>query len=71
MAELTYHLLATEGLVVEPARGWARIEFSAIEVRKAVEVGANLAIKNEKVSVGEEESEGSKCLILYVIHSFG
>lgn len=63
MAELTYHLLPTEALVVEPAPGWARIGVSAMEVRKAVEVGgANLAIKKEQVPVREEESEESKCL---------
>lgn len=36
-----------------------------MEVRKAVEAGANLAIKKEQVYVGGEESRGS--IYLYVI----
>lgn len=60
MAELTYDLMPTEALVVDPAPGWVRVEFSVEEIRTAVEAGANLAANGKKVSVGKGESGGSK-----------
>lgn len=41
MATITYALLSTENLVVDPAPK-QRVEFSPVEIRQAVEVGAIL-----------------------------
>lgn len=46
---LTILLLPTEALVVDRAPGWARVDFTPAEVRKAVEAGANLFKNNQTV----------------------
>lgn len=60
MANLNYNLLPTEALVVDPAPGWARVEFSAEEIWKAVEAGAKLAVNGEQVDVGNGVLGASK-----------
>lgn len=65
MATVTYNLLPTEALVVEPAPPasllhvespkWARMEFSAAEIQKAVEVGANPAITKRENRSGKSK----------------
>lgn len=74
MAELTYNLLPTEALVVDPAPEWVRVEFSVTEIRTAVEAGASLAAKGKQVCGGKGGSGGSKYLPLHnlvCIQTFG
>ena len=47
----TFLLLPTETLVVEGALGWARVEFTPQEIRKAVEAGANMSKNNQIIKV--------------------
>lgn len=64
MANLSYALLPTEVLVVNPVPGnqvQKRVEFSPAEVRQAVEAGAILAKEMEKKNPEDTQSE-SKCL---------
>lgn len=58
MAELTYNLMPTEALVVDPAPGWVRVEFSVTEIQTAVEAGASLAAKGKQVCGGKGGSGG-------------
>lgn len=55
MKNIVYALLPTEALVVNPAlrpRKWKRVGFSPAEIRLAVETGARLARKKQKIQLG-------------------
>lgn len=64
MVTMTYNLLLTEALVAEAAP--ISLLYPKVgKNQKAVEVGANLPIKNEKIEVEKVNSKISKYLYLY------
>ena len=64
MATVTYNLLPTEALVAEAAPV-SLLHPKVGKNQKAVEVGANLPIKNEKIEVEKVNSKTSKYLYLH------
>lgn len=64
MATVTYNLLLTEALVAETTPVLL-FYLKVSKNQKAVEVGANLPIKNEKIEVEKVNSKTSKYLYLY------
>lgn len=64
MATVTYNLLPTEALVAEAAPV-SPLYPKVGKNQKAVEVGANLPIKNEKIEVEKVNSKTSKYLYLH------